>query len=392
MPTSDAALPGPADARLAWWAVADGSLDVRYSDAFDGGAEVVVVPVGAVEPVSLIGHGAELWRRLVESGPWEPSALDAADVSLLEEMRVVGLTHLGGRPPTVVTDLRVPTLSSPLHELVYGVVGNVARERGIRCVFIKGPTLHLQGLREREHSGDVDVWCQPDRWDELAEALATRGWRREADPWRGTSVNHSATMTPLLWGCEIDVHRRMPGAVHDDERAFAALWRHSSEVCFAGVRVRVPTPPMHAVVSALHGVRPEIGRLGRDAAGSENAVRLLARPGTLACAKDLGAVVALRTELLEVVSPSELRGYDQGTPRDWVWRGQPDRVRAYWVALREQRLWLRLRLMFRLLWPNADVAAESARRAGDRAGGSVRARLRRIVRGARGWLRTSLRR
>ena len=47
-------------------------------------------------------------------------------------------------------------------------VARVAASRGIRCVFTKGPALRLQGLRDREHSGDVDLWCDPARVEDTS--------------------------------------------------------------------------------------------------------------------------------------------------------------------------------------------------------------------------------
>ncbi len=76
-------------------------------------------------------------------------------------------------------------------------------------------------------------------------------------------------------------------------------------------------------------------------------------------------------------------------PRDWAWRAQPDRAHAYWHALRAEPLAVRFRLLLRLIWPPDDVALASARRAGEPSASATRARLRRIRRGAREWLRRS---
>ncbi len=378
---------------VGWQAIASAALDVRGSDAFEGGAEIVLVPAVPSDPLSLVGDGAALWRRLVAHGPLFADEVDATEAAILRDMEDLGIAAYGVEHPARVRAVACPLLSSPLHELVYAVVASVARDLGIRCVFIKGPVLYLQGLREREHSGDVDVWCEPARWDDLAAALTPWGWERVADPWEGTGVNHSATLVPRVWGCEIDVHRRMPGLALEDDEAFDVLWRHTEGAAFGAKDLRTPSAPMHAVVSALHNIRPELGCPDRGPEASDAARDLLQRaPGAVDCAKAIGAVPALRAELASIVGADALRGHDDGVPRDWAWRGEPDRIRAYWAALRGLSLSTRVRLVWRLLWPTAAVARESARRAGDGATSVTGARLRRIGRAARAWVGTTVRR
>ncbi|WP_022879010.1 nucleotidyltransferase family protein [Microbacterium sp. B19] len=379
-----AAPPSPAG----WVAIASGALDVTGVEMFADGAEVLVLPAEPAEPFCLTGEGARMWRRLVD-GVVTPT--DAAEREMLEAMTALGIASPDPSHPARVAHLAAPRLSSPFHELAYALTARCAAARGIPCVFIKGPALHHQGLRDREHSGDVDVWCPPDRWDELAAALAAWGWSREPDPWRGTSVHHTATMTPGAWGCEIDVHRRVPGLTLADADAFAAVARRSENVVYAGVEASIPRADVHAVLAAVHAVRPEIGAGPRSAAASATAVALLAAAdGSGERAIDLGAVPVLADELRGVLPAETIARHREGVPRDWAWRAQPDRVRAYWVALRGETLRTRVRVLGRFVWPTDDVVLASARHAGDSGVSPSTARWHRLARGLRSIRRATL--
>ncbi|RWR23364.1 hypothetical protein D8Y23_00210 [Microbacterium enclense] len=365
-----------------WVAIAFGALDVSASETFPDGAEVLVLPAEPAEPFCLTGDGARMWRRLVTAGPVAPADADERD--MLEAMTALAIASPDPAHPARIHRLHPPRLSSPMHELAYALTARLASGHGIPVVFIKGPALHHQGLREREHSGDVDVWCEPRRWDDLAAALTSWGWSREPDPWRGTSVHHTATMTPAEWGCEIDVHRRVPGLTLDDAAAFDAVARRTESVVYAGVDVAVPRPEVHAVLAAVHEVRPEIGAGPRSAAASATAAALLsAAAGSGTRAVELGAVPVLAAELEGVVSAELIARHRDDAPRDWAWRAEPNRARAYWRALRGEPLVTRVRVLWRFVWPPDDIALASARRAGDPDAGPTVARWRRLGRGLR---------
>lgn len=378
--------PIPSDA--GWIPIAFGALDIHDSPLFAPEAEILILPALPGEASCLVGAAADLWRRLVASAPVPGDALRADENALLEKLRDAGFVALGETHPAAVSTLRPPVLSSVVHELVYALVARVAAAHDIRCVFIKGPALHHQGLRDREHSGDVDVWCDPTRIDDLADALESWGWRRAADPWHGTLVHHTVTMLPGAWGCEIDVHRRFPGLVLDDASAFEAVMRDARTVRYADVDILVPAPDTHAVVAALHAVRPMIGAGPRSAHASAAAATILGRTGgTVRKARELGAVPALLAELAPLAAPGSLVADAAGTPRDWLWRAEPDHVRAYWSAMRGEPWHVRARLLLRFAWPPDDVALTSSRQAGEPASTPGRARWSRLRRGLRDWLR-----
>jgi hypothetical protein len=369
-------------ASAGWVAIAAGALDVTGSDTFGEDAEILVLPADPGEPFCLSGRGARMWRRLVVRGPI--TAFSDEEREMLEAMTDLGIAS---RDPAHTARLRRvdrPRLSSPLHELAYALTARTAGAHGIPCVFIKGPALHHQGLRRREHSGDVDVWCPPDRWDDLADALSAWGWSREPDPWRGTAVHHTATMIPGGWGCEIDVHRRIPGLTLADADAFDAVLRGSETVVYAGVEVRIPRVEVHAVLAAVHAVRPEIGGGPRSAAASTIAAAMLGTvEGSAERACELGAVPVLEQELTGLLPAETIALHRHGIPHDWAWRAEPNRIRAYWNALREESLATRIRVLWRFVWPPDDIALASARHAGDTGVSPAAARWRRFVRGVR---------
>lgn len=369
-------------ASAGWVAIAAGALDVSGSDLFAPDAEILLVPAVPGAPFCLTGEGARMWRRLVADGPLGP--VDGQERDMLAAMAELGIAAPDPVHPARLVRLDRPRLSSPFHELVYALTARLTAERGIPCVFVKGPALHHQGLREREHSGDVDVWCRPEHGDVLGDALTEWGWRREPDPWRGTSVHHTATMTPGDWGCEVDVHRRIPGLVLDDAEAFEAVARRTEPMVYAGVEVPIPRADVHAVLAAVHAVRPEIGAGPRSAAASATAATMLAAaPGSGERACELGAVPVLERELAGLLPARVIRQHRDGIPHDWAWRGARDPVRAYWRALRDEPLSTRARVLWRFVWPTDDVALASARRAGDGNVSPTTARWRRLARGMR---------
>src|SRR3954452_14707989 len=109
--------------------------------------------------------------------------------------------------------------------LLHGVVDEVARRHGIRILFIKGPILGQQGLRDAHASIDVDVLVDPRRVGDLRRGLEELGWAIRV-PSNAPQVLalHSATYAHPLWPCEIDVHERFPGFLASPQATFDALW------------------------------------------------------------------------------------------------------------------------------------------------------------------------
>ena len=366
-----------------WTAVAYGALDLRGLPREDADAELIAVPVLPSEPIGLVGAPALLWRRLIR-GEVPDEALSAGERALVREFAAAGIASDSAEHPARVRRLPSPWLGSPLHELVYALVAGVAGEQGIDLLFIKGPVLHRQGFRDREHSGDVDVWADPDRLFDLARALTRWGWAIQPEIWEGTEVNHSVTLEPGPWGCEIDLHRRFPGCGLPDGEAFSAMLRMSTEAEFAGRTAKVPDVPSHAVVEALHKLRPVFGapQSAALAAVAEQALVHAGEPAVDAALR-LDAVEALRPALAAAFPDRDL-GEPKPLPLNWRWLGRGSRLGGYFSALRMVPPSRRLAILARMVWPSREVVLLSDRLAGAASSRILLARWRRALRGVSG--------
>lgn len=142
-------------------------------------------------------------------------------------------------------------------QLAHALVAQVARDRGIRVIFLKGPIATAQGLREPDYlSTDVDAYCEPDRVTGLVDALTSRGWsvRPESEA-HAKFVTHSITLIHPQWPCDIDVHTSYPGFLAPPAQVFDALWRRREPHDLAQVTCFGPEPSAQALVLLLHGLR-----------------------------------------------------------------------------------------------------------------------------------------
>lgn len=337
-----------------WVAIGFGALDVRGDAELGDRFELIVTPAVPGLPLFLFGPGAHLWRRLVAS-PISDDALNPDEHSMIRQMEDAGVVSADPAHPARIRDLQPPWLSSPFHELVYALLSRVAAENSIDIVFIKGPTLHAQGLRTREHSGDVDCWVQPGDETRLAEAMSRWGWTPAYSAFTGTPVLHSLTLRAGQWGSAVDVHSWFPGMAIDRDLAFSRIQEMTEERVFAGALGRTPGRDAHAIISALHDVRPSLGRR----AGAEQTARAaetlrLAGRGVLSASKSLGSDFAL-SESLSIAFPDvRLDTSSAREPHDWMWRMQTSPLRAYIEALKLVPLRDRPRVFLRVLWPKAD--------------------------------------
>lgn len=133
----------------AWCAVSYGALDLRGTPSGDAsGAELAVTPIYPGEPVTLLGAPAALWRRLVD-GPVPDEDLTADERELVGEFEEYGIASRGPNAQHAVLRVDPPWLSSPIHELVYALVANIAADQDFAVLFIKGPHSDLKvcGIR-----------------------------------------------------------------------------------------------------------------------------------------------------------------------------------------------------------------------------------------------------
>lgn len=361
-----------------WVATGFGALDLRATREVE--ADFAVVSTLPAEPIGISGDVGSLWRRLVD-GPVDDAALSAKQRALVREFAEFGIASQVMDHPARIRSVPAPWFVSFTHELVCALVASVARGVGVRVIFIKGPTLRSQGLRDREHSGDVDAWVEPARLAELSAALLPWGWTVQPDLWSGTPVNHSVTLRPSAWGCEIDLHRHFPGIALSERAAFEEVAVHCEAVSFAGVEGQVPDRPTHAVIGALHLARPEVG-IGQVSGKLNAAVATLRSGGVGAAdvAQNLHAEAALGRVLVQAFPGRTFNANDE-LPLNWRWRQQPSKAAAYIVALRGVPWRQRPRLLVRTVWPPRDAALASDAMAAGTASSVIIARLRRLKRG-----------
>lgn len=366
-----------------WVATSYGALDLRNRPEGAEGAEYAVVPTVPGEPLILLEEAAALWRRLAETADGvDGSTLSDADRALLLEFAASGIASPDLAHPSRTAAPPEPWLSSMFHELVYALVANVCREISVRAVFIKGPVLRAQGLREREHSGDVDVWVKPGSQLRVAEAMTAWGWEFIPSVLHGTRLSHAISLDRGSWGCEIDVHVRFPGVGLGDADAFTAIDTSAERRSFAGTDAAVACAAHNAVIAALHTLRPQPGR-SASAAAVGGAASFLRRAGedAGAASAQLAAGAALRPAL-ETAFP-EVSPTTDHVPPEWWWRSAPTAGQAYLRALSLVRLREQPRVLLHFVWPNREYMARSERIHGGRAPTLARARIDRVVRGIR---------
>ncbi|WP_223626593.1 hypothetical protein [Microbacterium sp. EST19A] len=366
-----------------WVAVSFGALDVHDHVLGAGEYRYLVAPVRPGVPVMLSGDGAAIWERLVR-GPLRAEDLDAEELVVVEEMEAMGIASRDFDDEARVREVNAPWLSSPIHELVYAILGRVADQSGVELVFIKGPTLHAQGLRTREHSGDVDCWVAPGSDVRFARAMQSWGWRPAFSAFTGTGVLHSLTLRAPEWGCAVDVHGWFPGMTMSHQDAFEQVQRSSESRMFAGYLGKTPDRAMHAVISALHDVRPSGGH-GPSEHHIDRAAETLSMAGESVTdiAVQTGAEFALRGALSHAFPDHPIDYNRARVPPDWSWRMQSTMPRTYLAALRSLPFRERGRALFRILWPTPEslLAGPTAQESGAT---SVRElRVRRATRGFR---------
>lgn len=340
---------------LVWVATGLGVLDVSMSEQAADGYELIVTPERPSPPSFLLGEGAEVWRMLAAE-PVPDRDLSNEERQIAEDLRDMGLAALRTDREKSVFSVDLPWLESAIHELVYALVSRVASDNDIPIVFIKGPTLHVQGLRERRHSGDVDCWVLPGDDLRLAQAMRPWGWIPLLLPFTGTTITHSLSLVPPEWGCSIDVHTSFPGMRLDQREAFRALLETSETRSFAGVAALTPSRPVHAVLSALHEMRPFNGvPPAEPAVALAASVLALGGDAVLDVVDRFDAGYVLREPLCRSF-PSEAHRYDRSiAPEDWSLRLESASSVRHLRALNFIPARQRLRALIRLVWPTAET-------------------------------------
>lgn len=355
-----------------WVPVSKGVLDISDSAKSGHDAELAITPVQPGVCIALSDGPADLWRSLI--GGREEESFDAEEFSLIRIFHEYGIAAPTPHPLTV-SELHAPWLSSPQHELVYALLAHVLRDEAIEGVFIKGPVEYAQGLRYREHSGDVDVWIHPSQVRRLAEAMRPWGWTLRNDVF----IGHSRTLIPETWGCAIDVHTRFPGMATEPEQAFQMLMQNTQQWEFAGISVAVPSKPLAAVIRALHDLRPS-GREPYSSSKTQEAAQILELAGaeTIQLTREFGALAPLYDSLRLAFPHEEIDLQDALWPDRWHSLAAPNLAVGLVRSLRATAPRDRLPALFRLVWPDRRTAIESAARSGHTTDNALAARAIRM--------------
>lgn len=276
-------------------------------------------------------------------------------------------------------------------ELGHAWVQRLADELGIRVLFLKGPALARQGLRDERVSSDVDVLVEPAGFDRLCHGILARGWRERPSALIGrlTSV-HSRTLLHDRWPCDIDVHRHYPGMLTEPSIAFDALWAQHDRILLGHRSCAVPNRVANIIVLALHSLRGT-ERQARHAAELEQLRRVPLTPAERSTLAELalrtGTTVTLFDVLTAMGVPVVADPLEQQSAQARRWR---ERVSSgsygsyFWfAALRDARGMERLRIAGEAVWPSRRDLLLSRPETVDTALGRMAARGRRWVRGAR---------
>lgn len=367
-----------------------GALDASdLTRVAEAGIDCIALPTQPSEPIGLKGEDANFWRFL-SKGPVLNSDLSSKQQILVREFEAFGLASTETQDPARTTFVPKPWLIFPLHELVYALIANVARKLNIDVVFVKGPALHRQGLREHQNSGDIDVLVDPNDIEALIDQLIRWGWKVKSNIWENLLPEHSITLEPLLWGCEIDLHYNFPGIGTSGREALAILSKQSQSLHFAGTPAMVPTVEAHAVIAALNLTRPEIST--HTAPLDTQAAELLKKAGigSIEIARQLSADAAL-APALATAFPANFIDSGASPPPNWRWRAQPTKIQSYFMAVQMTPIRKRPILLFRLLWPTSEAILASNIAAGGRARTGLIARSKRLLRGVKSLLLTKKR-
>ncbi len=190
--------------------------------------------------------------------------------------------------------------------LAHTFVDRVARDRGVRVMFIKGAAAVEQGLRPAQGSVDVDALVDPARLQVLRDGLVELGWIDENPYSTPTAASYSRTHRHAAWPCELDLHTTFPGLYAPEQDTFERLWSRRDRVGVATCEVPCPDRQAHALILALNSLREpadagkrqqlddlvsrisesfdaqalsELGELARDIGAADTAAPFLAAVG-----------------------------------------------------------------------------------------------------------------
>lgn len=341
-----------------WFATALAALDVSGMSEYEGIADFIVIPTSTCDPIGLYAEAAGLWQRLVK-GLVSDEELSESEYSLLKEFNAAGLATNEELHEWRISAVSTPWMTSLFHELVYAMLTRISVLARIPIVFIKGPALHQQGLRERAHSGDVDVWVEPELLELFVEELSKWGWSRKASVWDGTELDHSVTLLPSTWGCEIDVHRYYPGCNASPAVCFFLSYSTASIFQCGSVDVKIANRVVNGIIYVLHDLRSKNSHEMSAGFHSET-IDVLRKIGSevISVCRELDTIAVMR-DVLVAAFPDEVIPSNSKLPTNWILRTKENSFVSYLYALRIVPMKQKPRLIRQVLVPGRAQLAVS---------------------------------
>lgn len=248
------------------------------------------------------------------------------------------------------------------NELLAAWACQVATDRGIRTLLIKGRMLSDDGLRAVRVSADVDLLVEPTRFDEYCDAVLSAGWEEFPSTFASAHFTlHSRSFRKAGWPNSFDVHSEYPGFLRPPAEVFDALWQTRRTASFAHQECPVPSRVAGAMILALHSLRGT----AEQARHHDELVGVLAvtftdaeRAELAALATVTGATPALADALpqwgVEVAVDQALMQTD--AYRLWLSKTtRTEGVAGAWLTTLSRAPWRqKAQILRRALWPSHD--------------------------------------
>jgi hypothetical protein len=249
--------------------------------------------------------------------------------------------------------------------IVGALAGDLAERMSVRALLIKGAPATAMGVRAPRPSVDVDIWVDPRRLIDYQRGLATLGWVKRPGQHDGLGWGHSVELAHPKWPCTIDLHRKFPGFLADDDAVFDLAWTSRTTASVAHQRVAVPGRVMAAAITVVHAARSSyvLGPADDRAAALETA--RMFTPGERAELLRLVTATGSQEPLAELLAAAgcEAPASSPDTARLEEWRTRlrvGNRPGGVWLLALRQASWpRRVRLVGQAMLPHADDYAES---------------------------------
>ncbi|WP_374238050.1 nucleotidyltransferase family protein [Microbacterium sp. SS28] len=276
-------------------------------------------------------------------------------------------------------------------DLGHAWVQHVAAERGIRVIFIKGPSLQHHGLREPRRSSDVDVLVDPARFEELCNVIESAGWGERSLLFiTERTTRHSRTYVRDGWPCDLDVHSYFPGFLAQPSVVFEQLWDRKAQMDCAHRACTIPDRVGSILILGLHSLRGakadprhrrelvELGKLTLTEYERGEVATLAVATGSSETLRDVLSALGVPLDVsIDQRSSKQLREWNE-------WVSFESYGPYFWIlALRHARWFEKPIVAWRSIWPTRHDLVLARPEVVDTPGGRLVARVLRLGRGFR---------